>query len=142
MHYGELISRVALCAGALMGLGALIAPGWAASLVRLTEDPAPTRPGGFSEFRATYGGFFLLTHLGALLVALYLPSPYAFFAALPLALGWIGAGIGRLVSLAADRSRNRATGRIPLFALLELVVGLAIGCNTFQFIALIRQLSQ
>lgn len=142
MHYGQIISCVALGAGALLGLGALVSPRRASRMIRLTENPDPAQPGGFSEFRATYGGFMLMTHLAALLIALNLPSIYAFFAALPLALGWIGAGLGRLVSLLADGARNRAAGRIPVFALLEIIVGLAIGCNTFQFIKLIRQLIQ
>ena len=138
MDIGQIISCVALAAGAAMGLGALISPRWASGVVRLVEDPDPARPGGYSEFRATYGGLFLMTHLAALLISLNLPAPYAAFAALPLALGWIGAGLGRLVSLLADRDRNRAKGLIPVWIPLELILGLAIGCNFFAIYKIIR----
>ena len=137
MHYGEIISCVALGAGAAMGLGALVSPRWASGVVRLVEDPDPARPGGYSEFRATFGGLFLMTHLAALLIALKLPAIYAAFAALPLALGWIGAGLGRLISLLVDRDRNRAAGLIPVWIPLELILGLAIGCNIIQFVEML-----
>lgn len=138
MHYGQIISCIALASGAAMGLGALISPRWASGVVRLVEDPDPARPGGYSEFRATYGGLFLMAHLSALLIALNLPAIYAGFAALPLALGWIGAGIGRLVSLIADRGRNRARGLIPIWIPLEILIGLAIGANLVQIYDIIR----
>ncbi|HPF22987.1 MAG TPA: hypothetical protein PK417_05885 [Hyphomonas sp.] len=138
MHYGQIISCVALGAGAAMGLGALLSPRWASGVVRLVADPNPSRPGGYSEFRATYGGLFLMTHLAALLIAVRLPAIYAAFAAMPLALGWIGAGLGRLVSLLADRTGNRAAGLIPVWIPLEIFLGLAIGANTLQVVELIR----
>ena len=138
MHYGQIVSCVALGAGAAMGLGALISPRWASGVVRLVADPDPARPGGYSEFRATYGGLFLMVHLCALLIALKLPAIYAAFAAFPLALGWIGAGLGRLISLLADRQANRAPGLIPVWIPLEILIGLAIGANTLQVVELIR----
>ncbi|HAE27839.1 MAG TPA: hypothetical protein DCG58_11810, partial [Hyphomonas adhaerens] len=57
---------------------------------------------------------------------------------LPLALGWIGAGIGRLISLFADRDRNRAQGLIPVWIPLEIIIGLAIGANLVQIYDIIR----
>ena len=138
MHYGQVISCIALGAGAAMGLGALMSPRWASGVVRLVETPDPARPGGYSEFRATYGGLFLMAHLAALLIALKLPAIYAAFAAMPLALGWIGAGVGRLISLFADRGRNRSAGLIPVWIPLEIVIGLAIGTSTLPVIDLIR----
>lgn len=138
MHYSQIISCLALASGAAMGLGALISPRWASGVVRLVEDPDPTRPGGYSEFRATYGGLFLMAHLTALLVALTLPAIYAGFAALPLALGWIGAGLGRLVSLLTDKERNRAPGLIPVWIPLEILIGLAIGASFIQIYETIR----
>jgi hypothetical protein len=60
MHFTEIIALVGLGIGALLGLGALFAPDWAAGVVRLKADPE--KPGGYSEFRATYGGLLLLTH--------------------------------------------------------------------------------
>ena len=142
MHYSQIISCVALASGAAMGLGALISPRWASGVVRLVEDPDPARPGGYSEFRATYGGLFLMAHLSALLIALNLPAIYAGFAALPLALGWIGAGLGRLISLLVDKNKNRARGLIPVWIPLEIVLGLAIGSNFIQIYEIIRTFTQ
>lgn len=138
MHYSQIISCIALASGAAMGLGALISPRWASGVVRLVEDPDPARPGGYSEFRATYGGLFLMAHLTALLIALKLPAIYAGFAALPLALGWIGAGFGRLVSLLTDRERNRMPGLIPVWIPLEILIGLAIGASFIQIYETVR----
>lgn len=142
MHYGQIISCIALASGAAMGLGALISPRWASGVVRLVEDPDPARPGGYSEFRATYGGLFLMAHLSALLVAIYLPAIYAGFAALPLALGWIGADIGRSISLLADKDKNRARGLIPVWIPLEIIIGLAIGSNLIPIYETIRTFMQ
>ena len=139
MHYSQIISCVALGAGAAMGLGALVSPRWASGVVRLIEDPDPARPGGYSEFRATYGGLLLFAHLAALVIALHLPANSAAFAALPLALGWIGAGLGRLLSLLVDRPRNRSAGLIPVWIPLELFLGLAIGANIIQFTELLTR---
>ena len=134
--------RNVLASGAAMGLGALISPRWASGVVRLVEDPDPARPGGYSEFRATYGGLFLMAHLSALLIAIYLPAIYAGFAALPLALGWIGAGIGRSLSLLVDKDKNRARGLIPVWIPLEIILGLAIGSNFIQIYEIIRTFTQ
>ena len=59
MNIGEIISVVTLLFGAVLGLSAMFSPAWASRIVRLVEDPDPLRPGGYSEFRATYGGLFL-----------------------------------------------------------------------------------
>lgn len=129
MQLGEMISIVALAGGALMGFGALVWPEWARGVVRLVEDPDPARPGGYSEFRATYGGLFLMMHMTALIGALHLPPLMSAMMALPLAAGWIGAGIGRTLSLLADGTRNRAAGMIPVWIPFEIIFGLAIGAN-------------
>ena len=63
MNIGEIISVVTLLFGAVLGLSAMFSPAWASRIVRLVEDPDPLRPGGYSEFRATYGGLFLFAHL-------------------------------------------------------------------------------
>ena len=63
MSIGEIISLITLLAGAVLGLSAMFSPAWASRVVRLVEDPDPLRPGGYSEFRATYGGLFLFSHL-------------------------------------------------------------------------------
>jgi hypothetical protein len=101
-----------LAIGAGMGLYAMIRPGWAAWLVRLNPDTG--RPGGFGEFRATYGGLFFFTHALALVcLVLLATSPEGGQAPLPeaavlgmCAIGaamWWGTAVGRILSLIADR---------------------------------------
>lgn len=130
----DLISIVALGFCAALGLGALFAPKWAAGVVRLTADPNPDKPGGFSEFRATYGGLLLLLHLSALIVLLQdsLGLQYKIFALFPIAMAWLGAGFGRLLSLLLDKDDNRAAGLIPVWIPLELVLGMAILAPVFR----------
>ncbi|MEX1249835.1 MAG: hypothetical protein WEA77_01385, partial [Hyphomonas sp.] len=72
MHYSEILALIGLGLGALMGLGALFVPNWAAGVVRLQPDPE--RPGGYSEFRATYGGLLLLLHMTAFVLVLHAPA--------------------------------------------------------------------
>ncbi|MEM7328539.1 MAG: DUF4345 family protein [Pseudomonadota bacterium] len=134
----DLIAMIALGFCAALGMGALIAPKWAAGVVRLVADPDPDKPGGFSEFRATYGGLLLLIHLSALIILLQggLALPYKVFALFPVAMGWLGAGMGRLLSLVLDRTENRANGLIPVWIPMELVLGFAILAPAFGLGAL------
>lgn len=129
----ELISIIALGFCAALGLGSLFAPKWAAGVVRLTADPDPEKPGGFSEFRATYGGLLLLIHLSALMIVMQdtLGLPYKVFAVFPIAMGWLGAGIGRFLSLLMDKTENRANGLIPVWIPMELALGFAILAPVF-----------
>ena len=125
-----IISAVALTFCALLGLGALLAPKWAADVVRLVE--AHEKPGGFSEFRATYGGLLFFLHMTALVILLRVGGPIAMMAVLPVAAGWIGAGIGRTFSLLLDSRENRAPGLIPVWIPMELALGLAIASPVLQ----------
>ena len=129
----ELIAIVALGFCAALGLGAMFAPKWAAGVVRLVADPDPDKPGGFSEFRATYGGLLLLIHLSTLIILLQpqLALTYKIFALFPVAMGWLGAGMGRLLSLLLDKQENRANGLIPVWIPMELALGLAILAPVF-----------
>ncbi len=129
----ELIAIIALGFCAALGLGALLAPKWAAGVVRLVADPDPEKPGGFSEFRATYGGLLLLIHLTVLIILLQgqLALTYKIFALFPVAMGWIGAGLGRLLSLVLDKSENRENGLIPVWIPMELALGFAILAPVF-----------
>lgn len=126
------ISAVALLLGSLMGLGALFAPKWAQGVVRLVPDPAPDKPGGFSEFRATYGGLLFFLHITALVILLQTNPLISLFALMPVAAGWFGAGIGRSLSLLLDTKENRGTGLLPVWIPLELALGLAIACPVLQ----------
>lgn len=129
----ELIAIVALGFCAALGLGSLFAPKWAAGVVRLVADPDPDKPGGFSEFRATYGGLLLLIHLTVLIIILQdqLATTYKVFALFPVAMGWIGAGLGRTLSLVLDKGENRSNGLIPVWIPLEIGLGVAILAPAF-----------
>ena len=129
----ELFAIVALGFCAALGFGSLFAPKWAAGVVRLVADPDPEKPGGFSEFRATYGGLLLLLHLTVLIILLQdqLAMTYKVFALFPVAMAWIGAGLGRTVSLLMDKEENRENGLIPVWIPLELALGLAILAPAF-----------
>ena len=136
MTVGEIISRSTLLAGAVLGLSAMFSPAWASRVVRLVEDPDPLRPGGYSEFRATYGGLFLFSHLMTAILVVNLgnsdPEILTSLVVLPLAAGWVGAGVGRLMSRIADRRKNREPGMIPVWIAFELIFGLAIAAPFIQ----------
>lgn len=113
-----------LVTGAGMGLGGLFAPKWASALVRLRED----QPGGFAEFRGTYGGLFFGAHAVAL--ALMLTSleteslgATALGAVLACSAMWIGTGVGRVLSIAADKTNTKFNQGSVAF---EIALGLAI----------------
>lgn len=132
---GYWISALGLAVGAGMGLYGLINPRWAAGLVRLRDDP--DKPGGFAEFRATYGGLFFATHLIGLLgvyAAARHSGPLGYWndmGQVQLGLGaivvcgamWVGTAIGRGVSMLADGTATRFNQGSLVF---ELVLGLVI----------------
>lgn len=132
MTFYILLSAAGLLAGALMGLGALFAPKWAQGVVRLVPDPDPARPGGFSEFRATYGGFLFMLHMTALVTLLYVGGAFTLFAIMVVASAWFGAGVGRMLSLVLDSKENRANGMIPIWIPVELALALAIASPVLQ----------
>ena len=127
----EIIALIALGICAAFGAGALFAPKWAAGMVRLVADPET--PGGFSEFRAVYGGLLLLTHLSVMIIVMQeqLSLTYKIFALFPLAMGWIGAGFGRTLSLLLDKADNRENGLIPVLIPVEFALGIAILAPVF-----------
>ncbi|MBK8198826.1 MAG: hypothetical protein IPK75_10670 [Acidobacteria bacterium] len=131
MHYGEILSLLGLGFGALLGLGALFSPDWAARFVRLKADPE--RPGGYSEFRATYGGLFLMAHLMTFLLVLQAPETVAVFAVLPLAAGWLGAAMGRAFSLVLDRDKGSGARIVLIWMGSEILLALAIAAPILQF---------
>jgi len=126
----EVISAIALAFGAGLGLVSLIRPDWAAGIVRLQADPQ--RPGGYSEFRATYGGFFLMLHASALVALLALPASLSVMASLPVAAAWLGAGLARLVALWRDGAKLGGRGPIPGWIATELALALAIAGPLLQ----------
>lgn len=131
MHYSEILGLIGLGLGALMGLGALFSPNWAAGVVRLQPDPV--KPGGYSEFRATYGGLLLLLHLTAFIMVLHAPPAMGLAAALPIAAGWFGAAIGRTISMLLDRGKGGEAKILPVWMATEIALGLAIAAPILQF---------
>lgn len=131
MHYSEILGLIGLGLGALMGLGALFSPNWAAGVVRLQPDPV--KPGGYSEFRATYGGLLLLLHLTAFIMVLHAPPAMGLAAALPIAAGWFGAAIGRTFSMLLDRGKGGEAKILPVWMATEIALGLAIAAPILQF---------
>ncbi|MDJ0920642.1 MAG: hypothetical protein QNI84_05910 [Henriciella sp.] len=132
----DLISAAALGFCALLGFGSLYAPKWAAGVVRLVADPDPDKPGGFSEFRATYGGLLFMLHATALVILLQpsLRLEFKIFTLLPIAMAWIGAGFGRFLSLLMDKEDNRENGLIPVWIPMEVGLGLAIAAPVLQLV--------
>lgn len=120
----DILAIIGLALGALLGVGSLLFPGWAAGVVRLVADP--DKPGGYSEFRATYGGLLLMTHGVALFLFLQSEGAIGALIAAPLAAGWFGAAIGRTVSLVLDMDKLRAPAMNPVWIATELALGVAI----------------
>jgi hypothetical protein len=114
--------------GALLGLFSLLVPAKAATIVRLQPDLAA--PGGFAEFRATYGGLLLFAHLAVLLAILMQAQAgmaSVIGTAFAVGAGWIGAAIGRALSMAADHGEYRTRTGYNLFSTgFELALGLAL----------------
>ena len=123
-----LLTGIAAALGALMGLAALIVPRWAANVVRLTASE--TKPGGWAEFRALYGGGFLLVHGSVLLtIAMMAQAGRNSVVAAGFAVGalWLGMAIGRTVSVLADHKAHQTRTPLNLFSIpFEIVMGLAL----------------
>ena len=127
MTFLWVVNALALAFGAALGARGLLDPKWASRFVRLRADE---QGGGFAEFRATYGGVFLMMHLAALVLTLryllaggYLVGVVATGAAAALAAGWAGASGGRILSMLLDRTDTRFN---RLSAGVEAAMALAI----------------
>lgn len=122
------LAGVAALIGAGLGLFSLLAPAKAAEIVRLRPDW--DAPGGFAEFRATYGGLLLFTHL-AVLLAIVMQAQAGMAsvigAAFAVGAGWLGAAIGRAIAMAADHAEHRTRTGYNLFStVFEIALGLAL----------------
>jgi len=124
------VSALGMTVGAALGAYAIVDPKWAAKLVRLREDG----PGGFAEFRGTFGGLFFGSQAAALffMVAVALeiedvagvPTYWtAMGAAAVCAAMWIGTGLARALSMALDGTGTKFN---QASVALELCVGAAI----------------
>ncbi len=106
-----LVNILALAFAAALGARATVDPAWAARLVRLQPSE---RPGGFAEFRATFGGLFAASHGAALVLSAkylfdgeHIVGLAAIGAGLVLAAAWGGAAAGRCLSMWRDGTRTR-----------------------------------
>jgi hypothetical protein len=115
-----------------MGAYGLLNPRWAQGLVRLRDDPE--KPGGFAEFRGTYGGLFLASHLVALVLMVAVAREIEDLGGVPTlwtALGaaaccgamWIGTAIGRIASILRDATGTKYNQASVAF---ELALGLVV----------------
>lgn len=125
-----LLAAVGLGLGLLYSLACLVSPAFASESVRLQPDP--DRPGGYAEFRATFGGVFGGLHLFALIALYTAPAMAAAYAAGVVACGWAGAMIGRLAAVSLDGDKVRNTQLNLKLALFEFVMALAIGAPLLQ----------
>lgn len=125
-------SSIGLAIGASMGLAGLLNPRWSATLVRLRDDP--DKPGGFAEFRGTYGGLFLASHGFALVFMVCVAREIEALGGVPTyltALGaagacgvmWWGTAVGRMAAIALDGANTRYNQASVGF---ELVLGALI----------------
>ncbi|MEN0652821.1 MULTISPECIES: hypothetical protein [Hyphobacterium] len=123
-----LLTGVAAGIGALMGGASLLVPRWGASVVRLMPDPR--WPGGWAEFRALYGGGFLMAHGSVLLtLAMMAQAGRNSVVAAGFAVGalWLGMAIGRAVSMLADGKAYQTRTSYNLFSTgFEIAMGLAL----------------
>jgi hypothetical protein len=127
MLFAWILNALALALGAGLGARALIDPHWASRFVRLKADD---QGGGFAEFRATFGGVFLLVHLAALVLTLrYLLAGGALVgvvatgASAAVSAAWGGAAFGRLISMWRDRTDTKFN---RLSVCVEAAMALAI----------------
>ena len=122
------LSALALAFGAFLGARGLIDPHWAQKLVRLRPD---AQGGGFAEFRAVYGGVFLGLHatallfvLGWILIGTAGMGGAAIGATAVIAASWLGAALGRLVSMLRDSDTQTKFNQLSVgveFAMAVLV---------------------
>lgn len=118
----QLIASATLLFGAWMGVYSMLKPSWGSKVVGL--EPIAGHREGISEFRATFGGLFLFGHL-ATLVCLWLLDPMVSpVICIPLAAAWIGAGLGRCLSILRDDGAN--TRQNVIWVAMEIGMGAAI----------------
>lgn len=114
--------------GTAMGFGGLIMPRWAQSIVRLAPDPR--WQGGWSEFRANYGGALFLLHAAVLLtliMSFQAGAGAVMGASFAASLYWLGMVIGRALSMVTDAEHETRTSYNAMALGFELVMAGALG---------------
>ncbi len=115
LNLALMISVIACCIGGVMGG------------LRLAR-PKALKPRGRAEERA-FGGMLILAHAGAAMGLGYAPSLGRLLAA-AVALGWLGAALGRGLSLMLDRQNDPMLRQALI---LELLMALAMGLPWLGF---------
>ena len=101
MPWTHIAALIACIIGGGLGAYAMVNPAWASKLVRLVAQEGKIE--GRSEFRATYGGLFFLGH-AFVFWAVATAQPDAEMAAAAVGAGWAGSSIGRITSIALDKT--------------------------------------
>lgn len=120
-HY---LSIAGLAFGSYAGLLAIISPGRIARSLRLQADMR--KPGGYAEFRSTFGGVFFMIHATAIALVFLIAPQMSVYVILPIAAAWYGAAICRLLSMGLDKDENGEGGINRYWVCLELIVGSVI----------------
>jgi len=120
----QYMSLAGLAFGMFAGFIALFRPAAIANTLRL--QPVPGRPGGYAEFRATFGGVFFMIHLTAFITVLHIRPTISIFAVLPISMAWFGAAFARMASMLLDKEQNGEGGINRYWVILELIIGLLI----------------
>lgn len=122
-----IIAGLAAALGAAMGLASLAMPRWGANVVRLAPDPR--WPGGWSEFRASYGGALGFAHIAVLLTLAMsgrAGEGSVIGTSFALSLYWLGMAVGRGLSMVVDAERGTRTAyngwAIPFEAAMALAL--------------------
>lgn len=125
LHY---LSLAGLAFGSYAGLLAIISPGRIARSLRLKADMR--KPGGYAEFRSTFGGVFFMIHATAFVMMFALVPHVSAYIVLPIAAAWYGAAICRLLSMVLDKAENGEGGINRYWVCLEIIVGSVIAAPT------------
>lgn len=108
LNLAIMIAVIGCCIGGVMGG------------LRLAR-PRALKPRGRAEARA-FGGMLILAHAGAAMGLGYAPS-LGRLLAVALALGWLGAALGRTLSLVLDKQKDPMLRQALIF---ELLMALAL----------------
>lgn len=121
---GWYIAGLAALVGVAMGLLSFVRPRWGANVVRLSARD--DRPGGWAEFRASYGLGFAALHASVLLTLAMSGQAgegSVIGASFACAVYWVGMGLGRVTSMALDGAEGTRTGYNVFGTGFELVLG-------------------
>ena len=123
--WSERMAFITAVATMFIGLGLMIFPRLAGRLIGL--GPIGTTNNGLSEFRGAFGGVWF----GLGLACIILAQPFTYFA---LGLAFLGAVIGRLISMVFDRTFNIHCVIATVFEVLAVYFPLKFALEVFGLI--------